>query len=758
MSPQTRSGLPAEAPQESETQTAPSLRGLVGLGASAGGLHALEGFFRAVEPGHGLAYVVVQHLSPDFKSLMEDLLARQTRLAIHRVIDGMRLEPDCIYLIPARTMMRVLDRHLQLEERSGPATDLPIDVFFASLARSWGRQAVAIVLSGTGSDGSQGVRAIATSGGLALAQDPATAEFSGMPQAAIDTGLVHEVADPAGLAALARDLLGRSREHTARIAAQRDELAPLERILLLLQDQTGIDFSVYKIATVQRRITRRMGLRQIDSMADYLSLLAGDPEEAARLLSDLLIGVTSFFRDEDVFRLLREQVLPELIARFADVEELRVWVAGCATGEEAYSLAMLLHEAAQQGRLTGRIRIFASDLHKPAIQLASSGIYAMEDIAAIPTELAERYTVPISSRSVRIAQAIRDLVVFAPHNLLLDPPFTRLHLTSCRNLLIYLEQEAQNHALNIFGYALQSGGILQLGSSEGLGTAAEFFDPIDAQCRTYRKVRSGPMPLIGQRRPRARAVGVTSRPPQEANTATVQDHRLLHDYDLILRQTQLCGFLLDDQRRLLHVFGDAGQYLSMPSGRVNDDVTRLLPEELGTAVASLSQRAGLSMEVHSIQGLHLTTDAGQPCLVDLVASPLPGRSGSAAHVLLSLRNRRSAVTLPAEPEAERLEMSLEQAYRQRIDDLELELNATRENLQATIEELETANEELQSANEELQSSNEELQSSNEELHSVNEELYTVNAEYENKNRILSELNRDHSALLDSVDVAIIFLD
>lgn len=728
-------------------------KAIVALGASAGGLRALQDFFAAMPVDSGLSFVVVQHLSPDFKSLMAELLGRHTSMAIHRVEDGMRMQPDAIYLIPPKTELTVNGLDLQLREASDKNDrELPIDVFFASLAEAHSRRACGIVLSGTGSDGSRGIQEIHRANGLVLVQSMDSAEFDGMPHAALVTRVADAVLTPTDMPSMLISWLDRIDDSQTRVTD------PLIELLDRLNDACGIDFSGYKQTTVRRRVERRMGFRMVTDLQDYLALLSGDEDEIQALLHDLLIGVTGFFRDPDAFAALDRELQQYSFTNHGPDHEFRVWVAGCATGEEAYSIAMLLHRASTRSGYRGRIRVFATDVHRDALATASAGIYQEKAVEHLDEEIRETYFGDAGEGMVRVSQAIRDSIVFAPHNLLVDPPFTNLDLVTCRNLMIYFENKLQDYVLSFFQYALTMGGTLFLGSSEGIGRFHEDYDTLDVKWKLFRKVRNRSLPVRIGSATRPTTAFARREGPLPVRPAVGRDERrLMADYDQILRQCQMTGILIDEFRKPLHVFGHAGGYLHVAGGRFDEDLLNLLDSDLRIAVGTALQKTARSRLPSHARGVRVNRDGNQ-IHVDIQVSLASDGAGSDHYLIMFQDERPIPVVDPGPAEGGETAFSPSEHYRLRISDLEQELQTTKENLQATVEELQTTNEELQSTNEELQAANEEMQSANEELHSVNEELYTVNAEYEAKNNDLAELNKDHENLLGSLDTGTVFLD
>lgn len=731
----------------------PSSFFIVGIGASAGGLEALETFFDHMSPHSGLAFVVIQHLSPDFKSLMDELLARHTSIPIFRVEDGMEVRPNAIYLIPPKKEMIISGGRLLLSDKApGQSLSLPIDTFFRSLARDVGSNAVAVVLSGTGSDGSRGIRDVNEAGGFVLAQNEETAKFDGMPRAAADTGAVHCVlapeAIPAAILAFVEHRL-RGGEGQPMVSPGDDGMAAIFRIL---RDQYGIDFSHYKPSTVTRRIDRRLQLNQSVGLDDYIARLRHDPAELNSLYRDLLIGVTKFFRDQEAFARLESDVIPQLVAKAAVQDELRIWVAGCATGEEPYSLAILFHE-----RLTalGRplnLKVFATDVHRASLDVASTGIYPEANLSEVSSARLDRYF-QRQGALFQVSPELRKLIVFAPHNIIKDAPFTKLDLISCRNLLIYLQPAAQRKVISLFHFGLRPGGVLVLGPSESPGEMNDEFEVIDPHWKVYRKRRNLGLPP-DMRMPLASGVAEFRRASAVHTPAGgMIDSQLMRAYDALLSEFVPPSFLVNDRRQILHVFGGAGKYLAVRDGRPTADILDLVDRELKLALAGAVQRAAKDGEPVVYTGIRVPDGDGES-QVRLSVRPLPSRSGETGMMLISIE----PMVVTARPVEAGLPIDLDEQSRERLVALEAELRYTKENLQATVEEMETSNEELQATNEELVASNEELQSTNEELHSVNEELYSVNAEYQRKIDELTEMTDDMENLFRATDVGTIFLD
>jgi two-component system CheB/CheR fusion protein len=729
-------------------------RHVVGIGASAGGLDPLVRFFDNLPRDTGMAFVIVQHLSPDFKSLMDELLARHTSLPVQLVEDGMLVERNHVYLIPPKKEMIISGGRLLLSERDRQQElTLPIDVFFRSLAQDCGPGAVAIVLSGGGSDGSRGICHVHDAGGLVLVQSHESAQFDGMPKAAANTGVADYVLAPEEMPRLLVD-------HTERRATMVSTTAPdsaldepegLDAVYRMLQSEFGIDFNHYKPSTVTRRIERRLALARSQNIDEYIERLRSERDELDALYHDLLIGVTRFFRDKPAFALLEEQILPELLAREPRNTPLRLWVAGCATGEEAYSMAILLHDL--MSRLGERpVKIFATDVHRGSLERASWARYDEDAVANVSPERLARYFTK-SGRTYQVVPELRQLIVFAQHNVIRDAPFTRVDLITCRNLLIYLQPAAQQRVLSYFHFSLSQGGVLFLGPSESLGPLAHGFEVLDKHWQLYRKQGESRTAVDPRRHLPAHDARVPV-PVIQVPTVRHSLAQMLATYDALLEEAMPPSLLVSDRGELVHVFGGAGRFLTMRDGRQGLDVLDLADGELKMVLAGALKRALNEPAAIVFRGVR----AGGPeddSVYKVTIRGVRTRNAAVPHVVVSFEPMEGAQRPAPLPE---IEINLDQVSRQQLAALEAELGDTKESLQAAIEQLEASNEELQASNEELQASNEELQSTNEELQSVNEELYTVNAEYQRKIAELTELTNDMDNLLASTEVGTIFLD
>jgi two-component system CheB/CheR fusion protein len=743
------SKLSAEAAAE------PNAFHVVGIGASAGGLDALERFFDNLPDDTGMAFVVVQHLSPDFKSLMDELLARHTQLPIALVEHGMVVEPNHVYLIPPKKEMIISGGQLLLGERDRQQElTLPIDLFFRSLATDCGSRAVAIVLSGGGSDGSRGARAIRDAGGLVIVQDVDSAQFDGMPKTARDAGVADWVLAPADMPhVLLAHMRGESRRAPPAPDGEASESQGIDSVYLMLQQQFGIDFTHYKPSTVTRRIERRLALARSPNIDEYVTRLREDREELDVLYRDLLIGVTRFFRDGKAFDALENNILPALLREERD-RPVRVWVAGCATGEEAYSFAILLQDLLSKLNLGDRqIKIFATDVHRGSLELAARAIYDAEAVANVSPERLERYFVRVGD-DYQVIPELRQMIVFASHNVIKDAPFTRVDLVSCRNLLIYLQPSAQQKALSLFHFSLNRGGTLLLGPSESTGNMSKDFEVVDKHWRLYRKKSDARLPLETRVPPHPRAEVRPGPPALQAAGGRYSLAQLLGTYDSLLDTVMPPSLLLSDRGELVQSFNGASRLLQLRDGRQDLDIFDMVAPELRMVLAGGLKRALGDAAPLVFKGVRFG-GAGDERSYRLTMRRIQNRTGGLRHVLITFEPSEPAAATA--PDRER-EFDLEQVSREQLGMLEAELNYTKENLQAAIEELEASNEELQASNEELQASNEELQSTNEELQSVNEELYTVNSEYQRKISELTELTNDMDNLLSSTEVGTIFLD
>lgn len=741
---------------------------IVGIGASAGGLEALEEFFRHVPERCGMAFVVVQHLDPTHEGVLAELLQRTTSMPVVQVRDRMKVKPDSVYVIPPNRDMSLLHGSLHLLEPTAPrGLRLPIDFFFRSLADDQHERSIGVVLSGMGSDGTPGLRAIKEAAGLVLVQEPSTAKFDAMPRSAISAGLADVVAPagelPARIASYVRHapLLGR-----AAPLLPEGERSALEKVAIVLRARTGHDFSLYKKSTVQRRIERRMGIHQIDRIATYVQYLQKNPQEVELLFRELLIGVTSFFRDPAAWDQLRDEALPPLLASRPPRSVLRAWSVGCSTGEEAFSLAMVFREAVEKraphSSLT--LQVFATDLDPDAIARARQGLFPPGIVADVSPDRMKRFFVQEEGGFFRIGKEIREMVTFATQNAIMDPPFTKLDVLVCRNLLIYLGPELQKRLLPLFHYSLNPGGTLFLGSAETAGGEPDLFTPLPGKSRLYRRgstsvpMEAIPFPAVS---PAGNPPALLPAPAQKA----VPDIQALADH-VLLQRFAPAAVLVNKAGDILFVSGRTGKYLEPAAGKANWNVFAMAREGLRLELPEAFRKAVREGGVGHLHGLRMG-GAEDGLLVDVTVQALAEPEALHGTVMIVFSDLARPPEAPESPQPRTGSLPGRQgaALRHELDEaraalqsLRSEVQAMREEMQSSTEELKSANEELQSTNEELQSTNEELTTSREEMQSLNEELQTVNAEQVARMDELTRSSDDMKNLLNATDIATVFLD
>ena len=762
-----RSNSKKEAASARKTVPSEATR-IVAIGASAGGLEPLQQFFDAMPTDSGLAFVIIQHLSPDFRSMMDELMARHSTMTICRAEDGMQLSPNTVYLNSPRTEMTVADGQLRLRKGSPDAVlELPINIFFESLAKEQRSDAIGVILSGTGSDGTKGCEAIKAKGGAVLVQEPGTAKFDSMPVSVIDRSLADSVAPPEDLPTVIMDLVkGRDIRMMLDTGAVRGD--PTRALFSLLRERFGADFSHYKRATVDRRIRRRADMCKLPDLESYVDFLVGNRDELEALYHDLLIGVTAFFRDAEAFHTLETKIIPAVAAEMSIEHQVRVWVPGCASGEEAYSIAIAFSEFARLNDIPLNLKILATDIHSRSLEAAGAAVYTSENLKHLSRERRDRYF-DQEGDYYQIKPSLRRNIVFSPHNLISDPPFTRIDLLSCRNLLIYFNDEAQQKVLSFFHFALNKNGYLFLGPSESVGKLGDEFAVVDKRWRMYQKSRDvrladassllppGSGDTTGRRGPASELGKLTTA--QEPLGMRLYAQRALNEaFAALLNRYAPPGFLLTRDGNVLHIFGDAARYLTLREGGFSQRIIDLVQEELKLAVSAGIERARGRHVASYSRRITLPSSDGPSTVVNVMIDPLAAQDEQADYLLLILEAQRDVTSHPTVSTPTVDQRDTVEVMQQRIDDLERDLRFTEESLQTTIEELETSNEELQATNEELMASNEELQSTNEELHSVNEELYTVSAEHQTKIEELTELNNDMDHLLKGTEIGTIFLD
>lgn len=735
---------------------------VVGIGASAGGLEALRSFFSAMPPDSGMVFVVIQHLAPNHKSLMAELLARSTDMPVARAAEGVRPLANHVYLIPPGFNLTLKDGGLHLERGPGGGTlNLPIDIFFRSLAKEHGDRAVAIVLSGTGSDGARGIRAVKEAGGMIMVQAEASAKFAGMPTSAIATGAADFILPveemPAQLVNFARHPY--ATRQAGELAQLPEFSGDLERICGRVKQATGIDFTQYKHATLARRIERRINIAQVQDIREYMQFLSRSTQEADALGKDLLIGVTKFFRDPESFEVLSKH-LDFLFAELPPGGCLRLWSAACSTGEEAYTLAMLCEEIRVKGYPRAEFKVFATDVDKTALEIAGAGIYPRSVVADLPPDLLKRYFVPDGTENFRVQRPLRDRLIFARQDLLSDPPFTKIDVVVCRNLLIYLQPEAQRKLLALFHFSLVAGGLLFLGGSESLGDLAYAFDAVDGKHRIHRKKR-GVSLRMSDALPRFEEKGRWTEGRESLGGRSAAGARPSAAAEAIqrhlLRTFAPATVVVNARFELLYTIGPVSPYFRLPEGPMQLDVLKMVPRDLSLALNTAGTQALRGEEAVEFRAVHFTHADGRSEPLRVRAEAFDTQTDEGRVILLTfLPDTRSPAVAEETEHGEDFQRDRE--LLNRIAELERELSTTRESLQASVEQQETANEELQAANEELLASNEELQSTNEELESVNEELYTVNAEYQGKIHELTEITDDLENFASSTDIGTVFFD
>jgi two-component system CheB/CheR fusion protein len=752
----------AKAAPPLTTQIVPGFP-IVGIGASAGGLEALEAFFKGMPTNTGMAFVVVVHLDPTHISILPELLQKRTKMPVCQVTDGMSVEPNRVYVIPPNRNLTVLHRRLNLMELTHPrGANLPIDSLFRSLAQDQGRNAVCVILSGTGTDGTLGVKAIKGEVGMVMVQDEKSAKYEGMPRSAIATGLVDYVLPPEKMPEqLIKYIRHATQEAVLTIMPAEGPISgALQKIFVILRARTNHDFSLYKQNTICRRIERRMNVHQIDDISEYVRYLQESEREVGVLFRELLIGVTNFFRDPEAFEALKKG-LQKLLSGEPDDYTVRAWTPGCASGEEAYSVAIVLSECmAEMGRHF-HVQIFGTDIDEEAINVARAGLYPESITVDVGPARIGRHFNKEEDSQYRVKKGIRDMLVFAPQNVLNDPPFTKLDLLCCRNLLIYLGAELQKKLLRIFHYSLKPNGILFLGSSETIGQATDLFALSNKKWKIFRRKPSASSALAALDFPAAPAAYETRDVQLPETVQKAEELSALQLVETILHEsdTPPCA-IINDACNVVYIHGRTGRYLELAEGKVSVNVLEMarpgLKAELATAVREVS--------VHKREvirrGLQIQYNGGH-LFLDLTVKPILDQTTMRGLMMVMFEETAT----PRKMERDKRKRQAVRRKGRTAEQLEQELQYTRESLQTTIEELETSNEELKSTNEELHSTNEELQSTNEELEtskeelqSLNEESATVNAELQARIDELAKAHDDMKNLLDSTAIATIFLD
>jgi two-component system CheB/CheR fusion protein len=733
---------------KSKEQTAPSY--VVALGSSAGGTEALLSFFENLPEINGLAFIVIQHLSPDFKSLMPELIKNHTTLAVHVIEDGTLIENRSIYLTPPKHNVLIKEGHFVLNlQKKRPEINYPIDILFESLAINYKDKAIAVVLSGTGADGANGVIKVSQSGGLVLAQSPDDAKFSGMPNSAIATDMVFKIQPVVELAHFISQF---SVDSISTNAPSVDKVlsynAEHEQIFALLFKQYKLDFNYYKVGTVFRRIERRCHTLKLHSLQEYIAYLQDDIEEQKLLYKDLLIRVTSFFRDPAAFHIIEKKIVPTLFEKHKQTsDDIRVWCAACSTGEEAYSIAILLYEYAEKHKLPLRIKIYATDIHTDFLKIASLGIYSKEAVESISKQRLEHYFVQHDNQ-YKIIKPIRDMLVFAPHNLLASPPFIKMDLITCRNFLIYVQPIMQQKILSLLHLGLNISGFLFLGPSESLGELNQFVEPISPTWNIYKKTAIQPPQLLFHSNTIPAFHHPAIAPQPIINLPRINDMIApagvlpTQAYLSLIKDFVPCGFIIDDSFKVLHVLGRGGDFIFYQDGVVKFDILSLILDALKSPLIASLYAAKKSKAPQFFSNIEVCDGAGQKEYVQLKINPI---------VINDVIQYYCISIEPNEGEVIRSHSKIEDESLSMIHALEDELYTTSESLRHSIEELEVTNEELLASNEELQSTNEELQS-------VNEVLYTANCEHQKKIEELRDAHVNIDNLLRSTEVGAVFVD
>jgi two-component system, chemotaxis family, CheB/CheR fusion protein len=734
---------------------------IVGIGASAGGLEALEVFLGNVPENSGMAFIIVQHLDPTYKGMLVELLQRGTRLPVFQVKDRMPVEANRIYVIPPNKDLSILHGVLLLLAPLAPrGLRLPIDFFFRALADDQQEHSIGVILSGMGSDGTLGLRAIKEKGGSVFVQSPKTAKFEGMPKSAIDAGLADVIAAVSELPASIKAFINHAPLFIKpNMLDENQAKSSIEKVMLILRSQTGHDFSLYKKTTIYRRIERRIGLHHMDNIATYVRFLRENPQEVETLFSELLIGVTSFFRDSAAWEQLKVEALPALLYNRAPEQTMRAWVAGCSTGEEAYSLAITFKEALEglRPRKMAKdftLQIFATDLDAKTIEKAREGVYPAGIAADVSPERLERFFVK-TEHGYRVTNAIREMVIFAQQNIIMDPPFTKLDFLTCRNLLIYLTPELQKKLLPLFHYSLNPGGILFLGNSETTGGFNDLFTALNGKTRLYRRLEAG----LTERTVDFPILFTAARPGKEKKAQEPTPNLQVLADQLLLEAYAPAAILTTEAGDILYINGRTGKYLEPAAGKVNWNIHAMAREGLRFELMSAFQKAVRKKETVKLNNIIVGTNGGTQ-MINVTLQPISGKTTLSGTVMIVFKDvpASNIVKAGSKPGGGTAKSARLEELERELNQSHLELQTIREEMQTSQEELKSANEELQSTNEELQSTNEELTTSKEEMQSMNEELQTVNHELQANVDELSYTNNDMKNLLDSTGIATLFLD
>jgi two-component system CheB/CheR fusion protein len=749
---------PAEPVKKTTAKNEISQFPIVGIGASAGGLEALEQFFGNMPKDSGLAFVVIQHLDPNHAGIMPELLQRITPMKVSQASDGLKVKPNCVYVIPPNKSLSILNGALHLfDPVESRGLRLPVDFFFRSLADDMQEKSIGIILSGMGSDGSLGLKAIKEKNGIVLVQDPSSAKFNGMPGSAVEAVVADIVAPADQLPVKLITFLKYIPAVITDPEIDSKNKGNLDKIIILLREKSGHDFSLYKKNTLFRRIERRKGIHQIDKIQNYVRFLQENPKEVEILFKELLIGVTSFFRDGEVWVRFKEYFLPELFSELPDNHVLRAWVTGCSTGEEAYSLAIVLKEVQEKTRKKNlTIQIFATDLDHDAIEIARRGYFSKNIVADVSPERIARFFVP-EGENYRVDTTIREMVVFAPQNVIKDPPFTKLDILTCRNMLIYMEPALQKKVIGLFNYSLNPGGIMLLGSAETLGGHKDGFEEIDSRLKFYKRTVSQLSPDLldfpssfYHKKTVATEIKKTDRPVENIQSLADQ---------VLLQRFAPASVLVNGNGDIYYMTGLIGKYLEPVAGKANYNIHVMAREGLREVLSAPFRKAMQSFEPVTVRNLKMGTNS-RTLFVDVTLQRIESPDQIKGLVMIVFTDVPVMPQLhdptpgKGKPKSSVPDKEMESKLLRSYEDLQ----TTREEMQTSQEELKSINEELQSTNEELQSTNEELTTSKEEMQSLNEELQTMNIELQSKVADFVRANDDMKNLLNSTEIATLFLD
>lgn len=730
---------------------------IVGIGASAGGLEALEQFFMNMPKDSEMAFVVVQHLDPTHVGIMPELLQRLTLMKVIQVTDNLEVKPNHVYVLPPNKSMAILNGYLHLFEPTElRGLRLPIDAFFRSLADEQGEKSIGVILSGMGSDGCAGIKVIKERNGIVLVQDPQSAKFNGMPGSAIATGSVDIIAPANELPSRLMSFLKKS--PVVKSDVDEKNKSSLQKILILLRTQTGHDFSLYKKTTLYRRIERRMNVHQIEKISNYIRYLQDNPKELELLFKEILIGVTNFFRDSAVWDKLRDHILPDLFNELPYGHVLRAWVTGCSTGEEAYSFAIVFKEAGEKSKNNKNIslQIFATDIDTDAINRARKGVFSSNMLSDVsPQRITRFFTKNGSNHSVK--NSIREMVVFAPHDVIKDPPFTKLDFLLCRNLLIYMESDLQKKLMNLFYYSLNPSGIMLLGTAETVNRQERLFEVVDKKLKIYKRSIS-PMEIEKLDFPNSYSHSPKRAKEEIPGAKGTRNIQFFAD-QLVLQRFSPASVLINQEGDILYITGRTGKYLEPSAGKANWNIYAMAREGLRNDLLNAIRKAKQSYEPVHLRNIKVGTNGGVQ-YVDVTVQSTEKPDEFKDTIMIVFTDVASS-RLPENKKSKSAKKNLSaQAQENEIEHQHCleDLQNTREEMQTSQEELKSTNEELQSTNEELQSTNEELTTSKEEMQSLNEELQTVNMELQTKVSEFMETNNDMKNLLNSTEIGTLFLD